>query len=195
MVPIEDIPRLVQEGKMDTPAAEELERKYDQFRHEFTVVYRKTLTLSRELASDMSYLEQEGASVLVLEGQVPVHGYLRMLMRNAGRLLSAHTEEEGLEAARKERPDLILVDLETPEAGGLGLLRRLKSLPETRGIPAVAVSSGGSGAEKDDCQGFGIEGFVSKPIDPVAFRLEIGRVLSGRKENETPPPSLSARGS
>ncbi len=65
MVPIEDIPKMVQEGKLEAMAAEELERKYDQFRSEFTVVYRKTLTLSRELASEMSYLEQEAASVLV----------------------------------------------------------------------------------------------------------------------------------
>jgi predicted ATP-dependent protease len=65
MVPIEDVPKLVHEGKLETNAAEELERKYEQFRQEFTVVYRKTLTLSRELASELSYLEQEAASVLV----------------------------------------------------------------------------------------------------------------------------------
>src|ERR1700685_1775679 len=65
MVPIEEIPKLVQEGKLESTTAEELERKYDQFRQEFTVVYRKTLSLSRELASEMSYLEQEAASVLV----------------------------------------------------------------------------------------------------------------------------------
>ena len=55
MVPIEEIPKLVQEGKLESATAEELERKYDQFRQEFTVVYRKTLSLSRELASEMSY--------------------------------------------------------------------------------------------------------------------------------------------
>src|ERR1700722_16944835 len=65
MVPIEDIPKMVHEGKLETVAAEDLERKYEQFRQEFTVVYRKTLTLSRELASELSYLEQEAASVLV----------------------------------------------------------------------------------------------------------------------------------
>jgi predicted ATP-dependent protease len=65
MVPIEEVPKMVQEGKIENTAAEELERKYDQFRQEFTVVYRKTLSLSRELASEMSYLEQEAASVLV----------------------------------------------------------------------------------------------------------------------------------
>jgi predicted ATP-dependent protease len=65
MVPIEDIPKMVHEGKLDAPVAEDIERKYEQFRQEFTVVYRKTLTLSRELASELSYLEQEAASVLV----------------------------------------------------------------------------------------------------------------------------------
>jgi lon-related putative ATP-dependent protease len=65
MVPIEDIPKMVHEGKLDSNLAQELERKYEQFRQEFTVVYRKTLTLSRELASELSYLEQEAASVLV----------------------------------------------------------------------------------------------------------------------------------
>jgi len=65
MVPIEEIPKMVQEGKLENTAAEEIERKYDQFRQEFTVVYRRTLSLSRELASEMSYLEQEAASVLV----------------------------------------------------------------------------------------------------------------------------------
>jgi predicted ATP-dependent protease len=65
MVPIEEIPKLVQDGKLQSTEAEAIERKYDQFRQEFTVVYRKTLSLSRELASEMSYLEQEAASVLV----------------------------------------------------------------------------------------------------------------------------------
>src|SRR5438309_4287647 len=65
MVPIEDIAKMVHEGKLESLVAEDIERKYEQFRQEFTVVYRKTLTLSRELASELSYLEQEAASVLV----------------------------------------------------------------------------------------------------------------------------------
>src|ERR1700745_154568 len=61
MVPIEEIPKMVQEGKLESVTAEDLERKYDQFRQEFTVVYRKTLSLSRELAREMRYLEQAQA--------------------------------------------------------------------------------------------------------------------------------------
>src|SRR6266852_5243699 len=87
MVPIEDIPKMVHEGKLETIAAEELERKYEQFRQEFTVVYRKTLTLSRELASELSYLEQEAASVLV-------DGFIEELKEKyAGALVSEYLEE------------------------------------------------------------------------------------------------------
>jgi len=87
MVPIEDVPKLVHEGKLETIAAEELERKYEQFRQEFTVVYRKTLTLSRELASELSYLEQEAASVLV-------DGFIEELKEKyPGALVSEYLEE------------------------------------------------------------------------------------------------------
>ena len=87
MVPIEDIPKLVHEGKLETVVAEDLERKYEQFRQEFTVVYRKTLTLSRELASELSYLEQEAASVLV-------DGFIEELKEKySGALVSEYLEE------------------------------------------------------------------------------------------------------
>src|ERR1700693_1153498 len=87
MVPIEDIPKMVHEGKLETMVAEDLERKYEQFRQEFTVVYRKTLTLSRELASELSYLEQEAASVLV-------DGFIEELKEKySGALVSEYLEE------------------------------------------------------------------------------------------------------
>src|SRR5579863_1014927 len=87
MVPIEDIPKMVHEGKLETIVAEDLERKYEQFRQEFTVVYRKTLTLSRELASELSYLEQEAASVLV-------DGFIEELKEKySGNLVAEYLEE------------------------------------------------------------------------------------------------------
>jgi ATP-dependent Lon protease len=106
MVPIEEIPKMVQEGKLESPTAEELERKYDQFRQEFTVVYRKTLSLSRELASEMSYLEQEAASVLVdgvieeLKEKYPsavIAEYLEEVRHNTLDNLEPFKEREGEE--------------------------------------------------------------------------------------------------
>jgi predicted ATP-dependent protease len=127
MVPIEEIPKMVQDGKLENSLAETIERKYDQFRQEFTVVYRKTLSLSRELASEMSYLEQEAASVLVdgvieeLKEKYPstqISEYLEEVRHHILDNLDPFKEREGEEetpspvdgpggpaAPRPERPD------------------------------------------------------------------------------------------
>src|SRR5579862_8949599 len=115
MVPIEDVPKLVHEGKIESPTAEDLERKYEQFRQEFTVVYRKTLTLSRELASELSYLEQEAASVLV-DGVIeelkekypsaPAGEYLEEVRANILDNLEPFREREGDEEPPPGPPEL-----------------------------------------------------------------------------------------
>jgi lon-related putative ATP-dependent protease len=114
MVPIEDITKMVHEGKLESGVAEEIERKYEQFRQEFTVVYRKTLTLSRELASELSYLEQEAASVLVdgvieeLKEKYPgtdVAEYLEEVRHHLLDNLGPFKEREGEEEQPQEPPE------------------------------------------------------------------------------------------
>src|SRR5690348_5126257 len=114
MVPIEETPKMVQDGKLENTAAEDIERKYDQFRQEFTVVYRWTLSLSRELASEMSYLEQEAASVLVdgvieeLKEKYPgtsVAEYLEEVRHHLLDNLDPFKEREGEGEQDEESPD------------------------------------------------------------------------------------------
>jgi ATP-dependent Lon protease len=116
MVPIEDVSKMVHEGKLETGVAEEIERKYEQFRSEFTVVYRKTLTLSRELASELSYLEQEAASVLVdgvieeLKEKYPGEGvseYLEEVRHHLLDNLGPFKEREGEEEQTPETPEVL----------------------------------------------------------------------------------------
>jgi ATP-dependent Lon protease len=124
MVPIEDIAKMVHEGKLEAPVAEDIERKYEQFRQEFTVVYRKTLTLSRELASELSYLEQEAASVLVdgviaeLKEKYPGTGvaeYLEEVRHHLLDNLDPLKEREGEGEHDEETPDGLP---KMPGAGG-----------------------------------------------------------------------------
>src|SRR5438477_734145 len=123
MLPIEEIAKMVHEGKLESPVAEDIERKYEQFRQEFTVVYRKTLTLSRELASELSYLEQEAASVLVdgvieeLKEKYPgnnVAEYLEEVRHHLLDNLDPFKEREGEGEHDEETPD----GLPKPQGGG-----------------------------------------------------------------------------
>jgi predicted ATP-dependent protease len=150
MVPIEDISKMVHEGKLEAPVAEDIERKYEQFRQEFTVVYRKTLTLSRELASELSYLEQEAASVLVdgvieeLKEKYPgtdVSEYLEEVRHHLLDNLDPFKEREGEGEHDEETPD---------------------------GLPKMP----GSGPERDPFRVYGINVILAhsdEEISPVIF--------------------------
>jgi predicted ATP-dependent protease len=154
MVPIEDISKMVHEGKLDAPLAEEIERKYEQFRQEFTVVYRKTLTLSRELASELSYLEQEAASVLV-DGVIEE---LKEKYSNAG-------VAEYLEEVRHHLLDN-LDPFKEREGEGEGESEASASLD---GLPKML---GGPGPERDPFRLYGVNVILAHGDDdgsPVIF--------------------------
>jgi ATP-dependent Lon protease len=151
MVPIEDISKMVHEGKLDPPVAEEIERKYEQFRQEFTVVYRKTLTLSRELASELSYLEQEAASVLV-DGVIE-----ELKEKYPGQSVSEYQEE-----VRHH----ILDNLEPFKE------REGESDEATSELPAEGPSSKAPGPERDPFRVYGVNVILAHDDDadsPVIF--------------------------
>src|SRR5262249_16196929 len=84
--------------------------------------------------------------------------------RPAVRLVTAATAEDGVRLARAERPDLVLVDLQLPDASGYDVVQRLRSDPATRELPLVAVTAS-AGVERD-----GFEDVLTKPVD-------VGRLL------------------
>jgi CheY-like chemotaxis protein len=86
------------------------------------------------------------------------------------RLVTATTVAAGLRVAREARPNLILLDLNLPDASGQDLLRRLRSEPGTRDVPVVVVSGHTPAENGASLRGLGIREYLTKPID-------IGRLL------------------
>lgn len=109
-VPMEEVPRLVEAGKLTATAAQDLGKRYEEFRQEFSSVYRKTLSLSRELSGELNYLEQEAASAIVdgalqeLKDRYPgqnVADYLEEVRLHVLNNLDSFKQADGEE----ERPD------------------------------------------------------------------------------------------
>ena len=98
-------------------------------------------------------------------------------MKDAAHLESAYNGAEGIEAARRIRPDLILMDLRMPVMDGLDAIAHLKSDPETAAIPIVAVTAQAMVEDTERALAAGADGVVTKPVDVDQLTNELGRVV------------------
>jgi two-component system cell cycle response regulator DivK len=80
--------------------------------------------------------------ILVVEDQMDNRQILRDLLGNAGyQLVEAENGEEALAAVAKQRPDLILMDIQLPVMDGYEATRRIRANPDFKSIPIIAVTS------------------------------------------------------
>jgi len=93
--------------------------------------------------------------------------------------ISCGTGEDGLAAASRDDPGLILCDLQLPGIDGYEVLRRLKSDGRLRQIPILAVTALAMVGDRDRALAAGFDGYIAKPIDPETFVQELNRFLPG----------------
>jgi CheY-like chemotaxis protein len=96
-------------------------------------------------------------------------------------VLAAEDGEKGCEMAAAERPDIILMDLEMPVVDGWEATRRLKSNPQTRHIPVIALSAHALAGERERALAAGCNEFDSKPIEFDRLVATVRRILAERK--------------
>lgn len=87
--------------------------------------------------------------------------------------LEAHDGSEGIERARREKPDLILLDIHMPQMDGYEAARRLGKMPECYGIPIVAVTALAMVGDREKIMNSGFNGYIAKPIDPESFAAQV----------------------
>lgn len=85
---------------------------------------------------------------------------------------------EGWQIAQTELPDLILLDVHLPKLDGYELVQRLKSDPQTRPIPVVAVTALAMVGDRDKVLGAGFDGYITKPIDPQTMVSQVESFLN-----------------
>ncbi len=105
-------------------------------------------------------------SILVVDDQ-PINVQLlkRKLEREGIRVVAAYNGLEALECVRKDRPDLILLDVMMPDMDGIEVCQRLQANEETRSIPVIFITARTSKEGKLEGLGVGAVDYITKPID------------------------------
>ena len=120
-----------------------------------------------------------GSCILVVEDQEDNRQILRDLLGNAGyELIEAENGEQALAAITKQRPDLILMDIQLPIMDGYEATRRIRANPDMTAIPIIAVTSYALAGDEAKALAAGCNAYVTKPFSPRALLAKVREYLA-----------------
>ena len=122
------------------------------------------------------------ASILVVEDNIDNFELVRFLLQRSGfETLWAHSGREAIDMLKTERPELILMDLSLPEMDGWTATERIKSGPETKHIPIIALTAHTLPGDRKRALDVGCDGYLSKPMNIELFTETIQQALTKAK--------------
>jgi CheY-like chemotaxis protein len=123
--------------------------------------------------------------ILLVEDNPVNRRLAEFLLRSQGYdVRAAATGMEALEMLERERPDLIVMDIQLPGMDGLEVTRKLKEQPATADIPVIAVTSYAMKGDREKALAAGCAGYVTKPIDKNIFIQEIFTHVGNKSKTE-----------
>jgi len=116
--------------------------------------------------------------ILVVEDQEDNRQIIRdMLAATDYEITEAENGEQALTAIAKQRPDLILMDIQLPIMDGYEATRRIKADPVLKSIPIIAVTSYALSGEERKARASGCDDYVPKPYSPRHLLAKIRQYL------------------
>jgi two-component system cell cycle response regulator DivK len=106
-----------------------------------------------------------GERILVVEdNELNMKLFRDVLVAKGFRALEATTGGEAVDLAVEQTPDLVLMDIQLPDADGVDVLRRLRTDHRTAAIPVLAVTAQAMQGDRERFLAAGFDGYVSKPL-------------------------------
>lgn len=116
--------------------------------------------------------------ILVVDDDPLMHRLFQHHLERAGyQMLSAKDGREALELARRQPPQLIVMDIMMPDVDGLAALRELKQAEATKSIPVIVITANTHNMAKKESESCGAAIFLTKPFSPAQLLNEIRRIL------------------
>jgi CheY-like chemotaxis protein len=116
--------------------------------------------------------------ILIIEDNEKNRKLCRDVLQVKGyRTIESETAEVGLDLARGQTPDLILMDIQLPGMDGITAMRQLKADAQTKTIPIIAITASAMTNNRTSMLAEGFDGYQTKPIALKDFLGEVERVL------------------
>ena len=118
------------------------------------------------------------SKILYVEDNFENRLFVRRVLESMGyQFIEAEDGVTGIEMAKSERPDLILMDVGLPGIDGLETTARIKKIPELQNIPIVALTANAMKGDAERCLEAGCDGYLTKPIGVLALREQVQKYV------------------
>lgn len=116
---------------------------------------------------------------MLIDDEAAIHQIIQitLTMQSDWSLLTALTSDRGIELAKEEQPDAILLDMMMPQRDGTATMELLRELPATCGIPVIFLTAKAQAADRRKFYALGAQGIVTKPFDPITLTSQIAGFL------------------
>jgi len=137
-----------------------------------------------------------GAHILIIHDDEQSLELTSFLLEAFGHLpIEARTGQQGLDRARRQPVDLVLLDLQTPEARLLETLAAMRTMSELSSTPIVALTAPQSASDDGDGPAAGFDGHISTAVTPEGFAAQIDAFLPVERRSTVRPRSVRSTGS
>ena len=134
------------------------------------------------MAVTESYLPM-ARKVLVVDDDPIMHRVLKHYLETKGyEMLMANNGREAIEVAKRELPNLIVLDVRMPEMSGPAALRQLKEDEATKAIPVIMVTVSADRVTHVESEISGAAAFLTKPFRPAELLQVMERLIEGEAE-------------
>jgi two-component system, cell cycle response regulator DivK len=116
--------------------------------------------------------------ILIVEDVEYNRDLLVQVLEEEYEVVTAADGAAGIEAAARDRPDVILMDLSLPGIDGWEATRRLKAWPETEAIPVIALTAHAMQGDEERARACGCDDYLPKPLDEEQLFAKLARLLA-----------------
>ena len=121
-----------------------------------------------------------GVQILIVEdNETNMKLFRDVLMASGHRTLEATTGGQAVELATAHSPDLVLMDIQLPDIGGVEALGRLRADERTASLPVVALTAQAMDGDRERFLAAGFNGYVSKPVNVADLIATVKQYCSG----------------
>ncbi len=119
------------------------------------------------------------AKLLVIEDEDIARGLLVQALSADGHVvIEAKDGTSGLDAAKQEKPDIVITDMSLPKSTGWEVIRAIRDDPEIGDVPVIALSAHGTAEDRSAAYDAGVTAYEEKPADIGRIKSKITEILA-----------------